>query len=308
MEGGMLRKPVRSPHVPGHEFSAIIEKVGPDVEGFEPGERVAVEPAVSCGHCEHCLQGQHHLCPDIAMSGSFPVDGAFQDELLYRASDELLIRLPDSISDEDGAMLEPLGVAMHALELYRLRIADTVAILGAGTIGLLITRLARLAGASEIIVTDPLAYRLEVARSLGASQVINPKETDVVEEIMELTGGRGVDVVFDACAAPEAYFQGVEIARPGGTFVIVGIPVADTVEFPYPPLMKRELRLIFQKRMNDTYPRALKLIQQGVIDFSPIVTHRFTLEETVQAHEMAHSYEDGVIKAVVYVNDPRQLL
>jgi L-iditol 2-dehydrogenase len=241
------------------------------------------------------------------MTGSYPVQGALAEEILYPANKEFLIRLPDSLTDVEGAMLEPLGVAMHALELHRLRLGDMVAVLGCGPIGLLIIRLARLAGASDIVVTDPLDYRLEAAERMGATLTINPDKTDPVAAVTEATHGRGVDVVYDACAAAPAYYQGVEMAKRGGVFVLVGMPMEEDVSLPYTEAWHRELTVKFQKRMNDIYPRALKLVQQGVIDLSQIVSHRFSFEDTIQAYEMAHNYEDGVIKAVVYVNDPSQM-
>ncbi|NLE77907.1 MAG: zinc-binding dehydrogenase [Chloroflexi bacterium] len=299
VEGGMGKRKILSPHIPGHEFAAVVEAVGPDVTWIAPGARVAVEPARPCHHCEMCLQGKHHLCPTLKMLGSYPVPGSLVERMLYPATRELLIPLPDSMSLEEGAMLEPLGVAMHALELRRLRLADDVAVLGSGTIGLLIAQLARLAGASRIICTDPLDYRLEWAERMGATHVINPKKSDVVKQVQEITGGRGVDVVYDASAAQKAYYQAVEIARPGATFVMVGIPEAADVHLPFTEAWQRELTVIFQKRMNDIYPRAMKLVSGGQVEVKSMVTHQFPITEAVRAFDVASRYLDGAIKAAV---------
>jgi L-iditol 2-dehydrogenase len=303
LEGGIGKRVITpdKPLVPGHEFAAVVEKVGPGVTFVRPGDRVAVEPARSCGHCELCLLGKRHLCLNLAMCGS-NADGALRERILYPADEEFLIPLPDSVSDEEGALLEPLGVAMHSLELHRLRLADTVAVLGAGTIGLLITQLAKLAGASQIIVSDPLEYRLEAAKEMGATDVLNPRKVDAVKAVQDLTRGRGVDVVYEASGSTEALKQGVEMARPGGTYILVGLPVPDMVELPFTAAWQRELTVIFQKRMNDIYPRALKMLTRGMVRLLPLVTHRFSLDQAVQAFETAGRYRDGVLKAVIRVN------
>jgi L-iditol 2-dehydrogenase len=178
------------PLVLGHEFAGVI------ADGPQQGEHVAVDPAVPCHACEFCRQGNPNLCTNLRFAGHGIVDGALREVIAWPT--ECLHPLPDSFSDADGVMLEPLGVALHAVDLGKLQVGMTVCVFGAGPIGLLILQFARLSGARMVIVTDKLSHRVDAARALGAVKAILAENESEVSEIMATTGGRGVDVAFEA--------------------------------------------------------------------------------------------------------------
>jgi L-iditol 2-dehydrogenase len=294
--GGLVPK---EPLILGHEFAARVEAVGPAVS-IPVGTRVAVEPGRSCGHCEACLEGHPNLCPAILFCGSPPVDGALRERMLYPAP--LLFPLPDSVSDAEGAALEPLGIALHALSLVRLEPGRTAAVLGGGPIGLMLAQLCRLAGATQIIVTEPVPHRREAARRLGATAALHPAAGPVGAAIRSLTDGRGVDVAFEAAGAPETPAEAAEAVRPGGHVVLVGIPADDCLVLSHAVARRKGLTIRFARRMKHTYPRALALVMSGMLDLRPLLTHHFPLTAAAEAFRVADSYADGALKVTIQVN------
>lgn len=185
------------------------------------------------------------------------------------------------------------------VNLAKLKVADTVAVLGAGPIGLLITQLARLSGVTEILVTDLLDYRLEAARRCGATATLNAGTGDVAQQIWQLTGGRGVDVAIEAAGAAETPQQAAAVARYGGRLVLAGIPVDDQITMRASTLRRKGLTIRMVRRMQHTYPRALNLVSKGMVDVDSIITHHFPLTQAPEAFELVRQYQDGVIKAVI---------
>jgi L-iditol 2-dehydrogenase len=259
---------------------------------------VAVEPAIACGRCEFCLEGNPNLCSHIVFVSTPPRAGSLAEYMAHPA--ELAFPMPDALDFADGAMLEPLGVAIHTVNLAKLRVGDTVAILGSGPIGLLVLEVARLNGASVAYVTDLSAERLAMAERLGASAVFLAGEADPVGWIEESTHGRGVDVVFEAAWAAETVEQAVTMVKPGGRVVIAGIPSAtDEIAFPASIARRKGLTIKMVRRMKHTYPRAMALVQRGQVDVRSLITHRFPLEATEEAFQLVESRADGVIKALI---------
>jgi len=211
---------VTAPIIMGHEFSAWVAELGAGVEGLEIGQLVAVEPAIHCGECESCQHGHPNLCPDVRFCGTPPINGVFAEYTVMPA--ENCFPLPRGFSPVEGAMLEPLGTAIHTVDLAHLKPGQTVAVLGAGPIGLLTAAVAKASGASAIYMTEPLTYRRQFALDYVADAALNPHdaEMDAVAEIMRLTGGRGVDVAFEAAGASGTPDQAAALARPGGKVVV----------------------------------------------------------------------------------------
>jgi L-iditol 2-dehydrogenase len=207
--------------------------------------------------------------------------------------------LPDAVSLEEGALLEPLGVALHATNLSHLKPGDTVAVLGAGPIGLLIAAAVKIAGASTVYMTDPIDYRRNFARRYAADVVIDPERQDAVSEILHLTEGRGVDVVFEAAGAAETPQQAAEIVRSGGKVILAGIPTDDKLTFTASVVRRKGLTIKLVRRMKHTYPRAIQLAQSGRVDLKPLITHRLPLSQVAEAMELLTRYRDGVIKIVI---------
>ena len=294
---------VTGPIIMGHEFSAWVAELGAGVEGLKVGQLVAVEPAIHCGECELCRHGHPTLCPHVRFCGTPPIDGVYAEYTVMPA--ENCFPLPPEFTPVEGAMLEPLGTAIHTVDLAHLKLGHTVAVLGAGPIGLLTAAVARASGASAVYMTEPLAYRRQFALGYVADAALNPYEKgiDVVAEIMRLTGGRGVDVAFDAAAAPETPDQAAAVTRPGGKVVIVGIPSEDVMTMTASTVRRRGLTIKLVRRMKHTYPRAIRLVQNGTVDIKSLVTHTFPLERIAEAFDIVSAYDDGVLRAMIQVSD-----
>lgn len=289
-EAGIGDAQLSTPLVIGHEFAGVIEG------GSRHGERVAVDPAIPCGICESCREGNHNLCPAVAFSGHSSQDGALREYLTWPT--DLLHTLPDSVSDADGAMLEPLGVAVHAVDLSHLRIGSTVAVVGCGPIGLCVVQLARAAGATTIVVAEPLAHRREAALRYGADLALTPDE--FLAGLDTATGGRGVDVAFEVAGNDPAIALAVGAVRPGARVLLAGIPDDDRSTFSASAARRKGLALIMVRRMNDVYPRTIALLERGVIDVRSMVTGRYPLTQVQQAFDAAVSREG--LKVVVEVS------
>ncbi len=269
-DGGIGSAVIRSPFVPGHEFGGYLCD---DVEdrGLRRGELVAVDPGKSCGHCEWCREGHPNLCPNVEFIGAPPFDGAMTERIW--AAKSQLVALPDSFDALDAVMLEPLGVAIHAVRLAKPGMLERVAVLGCGPIGLLIMQVLEAAGAGEVLACDPLPHRRAMAEKIGADRV-----ADSVASIVEWSKG-GCPLVLEATNSPFGFRDAVRATRIGGRIVIVGIPDGDTYTLPAADARRRGLKIKFARRMADVYPLAIKFLAAGQVDVRSIVTHRVGLEE-----------------------------
>jgi L-iditol 2-dehydrogenase len=296
-EGRIGSQVVTEPIIMGHEFSAYIRQVGDEVDNAQKGLLVAVDPAIPCGKCELCLRGHPNLCPEVKFCGTPPIDGVFSEYAVMPAVN--CYPLPDGVSPEEGALLEPLGVALHSVNLSHLKPGDTVAILGAGPIGLLIGAVARLAGAGAVYITEPLTYRRVFAGHYCADGIFDPTGHNPVGDILELTEGRGVDVAFEAAGAEDTPEQAAEVVRPGGKVILTGIPKDDSLSFNASVVRRKGLTIRVVRRMAHTYPATIHMVAKQLIDLKVLITHNLPLGDVGNAMEMLSSYDDGVIKAVI---------
>lgn len=292
---------ITSPLVLGHEFAGIVEAVGEGAfdghhEPLKAGTRVAVDPAQPCGRCEACDHGHPNLCWRLHFCGVHP-DGGSLCEWMHMPAHSCF-PLPADLDFVQGALLEPLGIAIHAVDLAKIRVEDTVAIIGAGPIGLLILQLVRLSGAGRIFISDLFPWRLTLAQIWGAEPV-SASETNPVEEIEQATGGRGCDVVFEAAWADESVAQAAEMARLGGRVVLVGIPGDDGLAMKASTARRKGLTIRMSRRMKHVYPRAIRLARGRRVDLDALVSHRVPLSEAAQMFASNSVYEDYVIKAVI---------
>ena len=290
-EAGIGDAQISRPLVLGHEFSAVVESPTSALIG----QRVAVDPAIPCQECEFCLDGDPNLCIQLHFAGHGKDDGALRQYLAW--PERCLYPLPESISDEEGVMLEPLGVAMHAVELGAIQPGDAVGVFGVGPIGLLVVQLACLAGAEQIIVTDRLAHRLEAALSIGATQGFLVTDEWDENEAWRATGERGVDVSFEVAGENQAVETAITAAKPGGRVILVGIPSQDWTAFTASTARRKGLTIKLSRRMKFTYPRAIQLVEDGLIDVRSLITHRYPLSEFEQAFQVARRREG--IKVVI---------
>jgi L-iditol 2-dehydrogenase len=280
-DGGIGDAMLTRPLVLGHEFAGTTET----------GERVAVDPAIPCGGCEHCVRGDTNLCPSVRFAGHSNEDGGMRDFVCW--PERLLHSLPDALSDADGAMLEPLGVAIHAVDLAHLRPGMSVGVFGCGPIGLLILQLARLSGASLVVASEIIPHRIEAARAFGADAVFHP-EPDLPEKaVLETTGGRGLDIAFEVAGTQGAVDDAFAAVMPGGKVVLAGIPEEERTSFSASIARRKGLTIKMVRRMRNTYPRAIRLVSGGKVDVRSLVTHIFPMEQAKQAFESAER-RDGL--------------
>jgi L-iditol 2-dehydrogenase len=300
VEGRIGDQVAEFPHIVGHELAGVVEALGEGVSSPAVGTRVAVEPSVNCGSCEQCVSGRPNTCPNVAFYGTPPVQGAFCEYVRHPA--RLLFPVPDGLTDDDAAVLEPLGIAIHAVRRTRVDLGDSVAVLGSGPIGLLTLQCARAAGASRLFATDVRPYRLEHARRLGAEAVTSPEAVDVAGWLKELTGGRGVDCAFECAGEQSTFEECVRGVRVGGRVGLVGIPRVDSISFPVHVARTKELGIVNVRRSRFTVEAGLAMARAGQVDLRSIVTHGFRLHEVAEALELVDRYGDGVVKAMVRVS------
>jgi L-iditol 2-dehydrogenase len=297
---------LQSPLVLGHEFAGVIAAAGEDArdgnnEPLRVGQRVAVDPATPCYHCEMCEQGHPNLCRRLHFHGLYPDDGALQQQMICAARS--CYPVPDVLSDDEAALLEPLGVAIHAVDLGKLRLANSVVVIGCGPIGLLIIRLASLSGAQPIYAFDCHPWRVQKALAWGADKACTIDERDAVAIVHEETKGRGVDVVFEAAWADQTVGQAAEMARLGGRVVLVGIPSGDELQMRHSTARRKGLTLMMSRRMKHTYPRAIALAagERAKLKLNELVSHRFGLRDAPEAFAMNADYHEGVHKIMIDV-------
>jgi L-iditol 2-dehydrogenase len=266
-EGGIGDAVLSTPLVVGHEFAGVV------VGGPLDGHRVAVDPALPCGGCDVCIAGNHNLCPDVVFAGHGACDGGLRESMSWPT--QALHPLPDTIDGVAGALLEPLGVALHAFDLGHVRLAADVAVVGCGPIGLLLIQVARAAGARTVIAVDPLEHRRAAAARAGAHSVVAPEE---------LAGAKpAVDVSFEVAGNDDAVDEAMRLTRPGGRIIVIGIPADDRTTFNAALARRKGLTLAMARRMKAVFPRAIHLVDEGVVDVGWLATDRFALDRVGEA-------------------------
>jgi (R,R)-butanediol dehydrogenase/meso-butanediol dehydrogenase/diacetyl reductase len=279
------------PVILGHEFSGTVVEVNGSSE-LSPGDRVAVDGCIRCNECWYCRQGQYNLCDSLAILG-FDAHGSHAELLsvpLYS-----VYRLPDSVSDEAGAFVEPLSVALHGARRARLAVGDSVVVVGAGMIGLCALQVAKAAGASQVVVLEPLESRRVRAQAMGATAVFDPTSENATELIRDLTGGIGADVALDCVGTESSLDAALNVTRKGGRIGVIGtFPVRPKVNMDLIGLEEREV--YGSLAYADDFPRAIALLADGRADLSACVTSRITLEEIVEKGflEMQRNPQDHI--------------
>jgi L-iditol 2-dehydrogenase len=254
--------------------------------------RVAIDPSLPCDRCETCARGLGHLCPEVRFLGHSDTDGALRERIAWPEAH--LVPIPDAIDDVAGAVLEPLGVAIHALRLAGLRPGGTIAITGAGPIGQLLVQLAFAAGASAVVATDVLPHRVEAARAAGAlAEVVDGGMER--ERLLDALGGRPVDTAIEIAGVDDAIATAAALVRPGGIVVVAGIPTGNESVVPASSLRRKGIDLRFSRRMNRVYPEAIALVTSGRVRPSRVVTTEFGLDAVDEAFGLAARREGGKI-------------
>jgi len=300
--GKIGRYVVEKPIILGHELAGDIVAVGEQVTNVSVGDRVAVEPGVTCGRCEYCKGGRYNLCPDVVFMATPPVDGAWAEYVTIRS--DFVFKLPDTMSYEEGALLEPLSVGLHAMKRAGVTPADRVLVTGLGPIGLLAVQAARIFGVKEIYATDVMPFRQELALEMGVTAVLNPATMDVKSKLDELTGGAGVDVVVETSGNAGAIASTIPTVKRGGRVVLVGLPVADQIGIDIGSLVDAELNVYGLFRYANTYPGAIAALGGGNYPIEKVITHKFSLDQTKEAVEVARTQKDTSIKVMIYPELP----
>ena len=285
---------VNPPVVLGHEYSGEVVEVGEGVTGFAVGDHVTVDPNIYCGHCAYCQNGKKQLCPSMEAIG-VTRDGGFAQYSLIPASQAF--KLEPTVPWEAAAMAEPLACCLHGIDLAGIQVGDKVCVVGGGAIGLLMVQLAKLSGASQIVLSEPNEKRRQVGLQLGANAAIDPTRPDAQEAFAQVLDG-GANVVIECVGNVSAVKSAFQFAGKGATVLLFSVPKVDaTFDLPLFDVYKKELTIKGSFVNPDTHARAVALINSGKVDFGPIITHRFTLDQLPEAIAMQMS--DASIKVVV---------
>jgi len=300
LEGHIGDQILQYPATLGHECSGTVLETGSAVQGLKAGDRVAIDPAFACGTCDQCLSGRAHTCRRLLFMGNpGQAPGGIAER--YVAPAVCCAAIPASMSLDEAMLVEPLSIGLHAVRLSQLATGMKIAILGAGPIGLSVLLCAKATARCTALVTDLLDERLAVARRCGAETVLNPRQSNVVGEIAQ-TEPHGLDLVFECSGDPACVEQGQALLRPGGTLMMVGIPLVDAVTFDPHSMRRSELRFQAVRRQNGCVRPVINMIAQRRLDPAPLLTHRFPLHEISAAFELVAGYRDGVIKALIEVS------
>ncbi|HJO08289.1 MAG TPA: alcohol dehydrogenase catalytic domain-containing protein [Verrucomicrobiota bacterium] len=283
----------------GHECAGTVVATGPTAPGLKAGQRVAVDPAISCGQCDQCRQGRAHTCRKLQFLGCpDQAPGAAAEFITIPAKS--CYPIPDSMTMEQAALVEPLSVGVHSLRLTEMQPGGAVGVLGSGPIGLSVLMAIGALCPNRTFVTDLLDNRLALAKRCGADWIGVPTREDVVGAILK-EESEGLDCIFECAGRQETLDQAVELLKPGGTLVMVGIPEGDRISFQTENLRRKELRLQNVRRQNDCTKEAIDLVASGAVDVDPLATHHFDFNEAKEAFDLVADYEDGVIKAIIHV-------
>jgi len=291
---------VEPPFVLGHEAGGTVVEVGENVQNLKVGDRVALEPGKTCGHCEFCKQGKYNLCKDVVFFATPPVDGVFQEYVAHEAG--LCFKLPDNVSTMEGALIEPLAVGMHAANQGDAHLGQTAVVTGAGCIGLVSLLSLKARGVSKVIVVDVMDKRLEKAKALGADEVINGAKEDTVARIAEITGGAGFDLGIETAGSQITAQQQIRAAKKGATIVFVGYSPSGDMTLPIGTALDKELTFKTVFRYRNIYPMAIDAVSSGKIHIKDIVTNYFELDDIQNALDSCVDNKAEIVKGVIKVN------
>lgn len=290
---------VEPPFVLGHEPGGVVVEVGKDVKHLKVGDRVALEPGKTCGHCEFCKEGKYNLCPDVVFFATPPVDGVFQEYVAHEAA--LCFKLPDNVDTMEGALIEPLAVGFHAANQGAAHAGQTAVVFGAGCIGLVSMMALKAEGVSKVYVVDIMQKRLDKAMELGATEVINSMDTDVMAEIVRLTEGKGADLIIETAGMEITTRQAIHIAKKGATIVLVGYSKTGEMTLPLSLALDKELTFKTVFRYRHIYPMAIEAVASGKVNLKGIVSNVFDFDDIQNAMDKSISDKANIVKSVVKI-------
>lgn len=284
------------PFILGHECAGIVVKTGENVKNLKVNDRVALEPGVPCGKCRMCRTGHYNLCPDMHFLATPPYNGCLMEYMAYPA--EYTYRLPDNMTLEQGALVEPMAIGMNAVLTGQVKAGDHVVVLGAGCIGLVSLLAANASGAASVTITDTIPLRRETAMKLGATVALDAAG-DVTEEVLRLTDGYGADVVIDCAGFSPTVRSALKFVRPAGRIVIVGMGTDYLDQIPLGPISTKEIEITSIFRYKNLYPATIAAISGGKVDINGIVSKRFAFEDTPSAYNSASENPTETVKNII---------
>lgn len=294
---------VKPPFVLGHEPGGTVVEVGKNVTHLKVGDRVALEPGKTCGHCEFCKQGKYNLCPEVVFFATPPVDGVFQEYVAHEA--DLCFKLPENVSTLEGALIEPLAVGFHAAIQGDAHLGQKAVVMGAGCIGLVSMMALKARGVSEVYVVDIMEKRLEKAMELGAAGVINGAREDVLERVKELTDNKGMDLVIETAGTEITTRQAIHMAKKGSVIVLVGYSKSGETKLPMSLVLDKELTFKTVFRYRHIYPMAIDAVASGKVNLKGIVTNIFALDEAQKAMDYSVNNKADIVKAVIKIAEDK---
>jgi L-iditol 2-dehydrogenase len=288
---------VRYPFPVGHEGAGIVTEVGAGVKKVKTGDKIAIEPAMPCWVCDQCLAGRHHTCRNLKFLGCpGQADGCLSEYIVM--PEESCFPLHEKLNPDHGVISEPLAIGVYSVKQSISVKGAKIGILGFGPIGMSVMLAAKALGAESFYVTDKIEARLSLAKKEGAVLIANPLKENVVEKILE-NEPLALDVVFECCGQQEAFDQAIDLLKPGGKMMVVGIPEFDTWSMNVEKTRRREITIQFVRRQVDCVELSLDLMNNGKINVSNMITHRFPFDKTQDAFDLVAGYSDGVMKAVI---------
>ncbi len=297
--GSIGKYVVKPPFVLGHEPGGTVVEVGKNVKHLHIGDRVALEPGKTCGHCEFCREGKYNLCPDVIFFATPPIDGVFQEYVAHEA--DLCFKLPENVDTMEGALIEPLAVGFHAANQGNAHAGQTAVVFGSGCIGLVSMMALKAEGVSKVYVVDILQKRLDKALELGATEIINSKEKNLQEEIDRLTDGKGADLVIETAGTETTTRQAIQITKKGATIVLVGYSKTGEMTLPISLALDKELTFKTVFRYRHIYPMAIESVASGKVNLKGIVTNVFDFDDIQNAMDKSVNDKANIVKSVVKI-------
>lgn len=290
---------VEPPFVLGHEPGGVVVEVGNNVKHLAIGDRVALEPGKTCGHCEFCKTGRYNLCPDVVFFATPPIDGVFQEYVAHEA--DLCFQLPENVSTLEGALMEPLAVGFHAAIQGEAHAGQVAVVTGAGCIGLVTMMALKAVGVSNVYVVDVMQKRLEKAMELGADGIINASEVDAVKEVLRLTNGKGCDIAIETAGSEITTRQCIQMAKKGSNIVLVGYSKTGEMTLPMSLVLDKELTFKTVFRYRHIYPMAIEAVASGKVNLKGLASHIFQLDDVQKAMDYSVHNKADVVKAVIKI-------
>jgi len=290
---------VQPPFMLGHESGGTVVKVGQNVKHLKVGDKVALEPGKTCGHCRFCREGKYNLCSEVVFFATPPVDGVFAEYVAHEA--ELCFKLPENVDTLEGALIEPLAVGFHAANQGEAHAGQTAVVFGAGCIGLVSLMALKAEGVNTVYVVDIMEKRLEKALEIGATAVINSSKVNPIEEINRLTAGEGVNLVIETAGMEITTRQAISVAQKGSNIVLVGYSKTGEMILPISLAIDKELTFKSVFRYRHIYPMAIEAVASGKIDLKSIVTNIFDFDDIQNAMDMSISDKSNIVKSVIKI-------